>query len=110
MAGDPFKHVPMIRPRILVPTIAEARVMIRDGVKAIPAATVIALTFDERKALEALAGSRKSEARMRDRARIVLLAAFGLGSGAVAREVGCTAGHRVEVTGALRRSPNGGSQ
>ena len=62
------------------------------GMKPIPAATVIALTVEERKALEALAGSRKSEARMHDRARIVLLAASGAGSRAVAREVGCTPG------------------
>jgi transposase len=40
--------------------------------KAIPVATPIALTVKERHELEALAGSRKSEARMRDRARIVL--------------------------------------
>jgi hypothetical protein len=33
--------------------------------KSIPPATVIALSQEERKALEALAGSRKSEARMR---------------------------------------------
>src|ERR1700722_18370253 len=58
------------------------------GMKAIPPATVIALTVEELKALEALAGSRESEARMRDRARIVLLAASGAGSRAVAREVG----------------------
>jgi transposase len=62
------------------------------GMRPIPQATVIALTIEERKALEALAGSRKSEARMRDRARIVLLAASGTGSRAVAREVGCTPG------------------
>ena len=60
--------------------------------KPIPQATVITLTIEERRALEALAGSRKSEARMRDRARIVLLAASGTGSRAVAREVGCTPG------------------
>jgi transposase len=60
--------------------------------KPIPQATVIALTIEERKALEAIAGSRKSEARMRDRARIVLLAASGTGSRAIAREVGCTPG------------------
>ena len=60
--------------------------------KAIPQATVIALTIEERRALEALSGSRKTEARMRDRARIVLLAASGTGSRAVAREVGCTPG------------------
>jgi transposase len=58
--------------------------------KSIPQATVITLTIEERGALEALAGSRKSEARMRDRARIVLLAASGTGSRAVAREIGCT--------------------
>lgn len=62
------------------------------GMKPIPQATVIALTIEERKALEALAGSRKSEARMRDRARIVLLSASGMASRAVAREVGCTPG------------------
>lgn len=62
------------------------------GMKPIPPATVIGLTIEERKALEALAGSRKCEARMRDRARIVLLAASGTGSRAVAREVGCTPG------------------
>jgi hypothetical protein len=60
--------------------------------KAIPLATTIALTIKERLELEALAGSRKSEARMRDRARIVLLAASGIGLGAIAREVGCTPG------------------
>jgi len=60
--------------------------------KSIPLATVVTLTAEERRALEALAGSRKSEARMRDRARIVLLAASGLGSRAVAREAGCTPG------------------
>jgi hypothetical protein len=49
--------------------------------KPIPQATMIALTTKERQVLEALAGSGKSEARMRDRARIVLLAASGLGSG-----------------------------
>src|SRR5579883_3519447 len=58
----------------------------------IPSATPITLTADERTALEALANSRKSEARMRDRARIVLLAAEGLASRAIGREVGCTPG------------------
>jgi hypothetical protein len=38
--------------------------------KFIPDATPVALTSEERQALEALAGSRKCEARMRDRARI----------------------------------------
>src|ERR1700733_4881645 len=60
--------------------------------RAIPPATPIALTIQERQELEALAGSRKSEARMRDRARIVLLAASGIASRAIARDVGCTPG------------------
>src|SRR3954451_7406659 len=60
--------------------------------KAIPLATPIALTIEERQELEAFAGSRKSEARMRDRARIVLLAAAGIGSRAIGREVGCEPG------------------
>lgn len=60
--------------------------------KPIPQATVVVLTLEERRALDALAGSRKSEARMRERARIVLLAASGLGSRAIAREVSCTPG------------------
>jgi len=60
--------------------------------RTIPPATEITLTTEERQALEALAGSRKSEARMRERARIVLLAAAGLPSRAIAREVGCTPG------------------
>jgi transposase len=60
--------------------------------KIISAATPVALTPEERQALEALAGSRKAEARMRDRARIVLLAGAGRASRAIAREVGCTPG------------------
>jgi transposase len=60
--------------------------------RAIPQATKITLTSEERQALEALAGSRKSEARMRDRARIVLGAAAGLASRAIARDVACTPG------------------
>ncbi|MBV8456353.1 MAG: IS630 family transposase, partial [Acetobacteraceae bacterium] len=56
--------------------------------RAIPPATKIILTEEERRALEALARSRKSEARMQERARIVLLAASELASRAVAREVG----------------------
>jgi transposase len=60
--------------------------------KLIPEATAVALTSEERQALEALAGSRKCEARMRDRARIVLLASAGMASRAIARAVGCTPG------------------
>jgi transposase len=50
------------------------------------------LTAGERQALKALANSRKSEARMRDRAQIVLLAADGMASRAIGREVGCEPG------------------
>ena len=39
------------------------------GMKPIPQATVVSLTAEERHAMEALAGSRKGEARMRDRAQ-----------------------------------------
>jgi transposase len=60
--------------------------------RSIPRATPIALTAEERRTLEVLAGSRKSEARMKERATIVLLAAEGLGSRAIAREVGCMPG------------------
>src|ERR1700751_1349600 len=60
--------------------------------KIIPAATPIALTPEERQVLEALANSRKAEAGMRDRARIVLLASTSMASRAIGREVGCTPG------------------
>ena len=60
--------------------------------RSIPPATPIILASDERIALEGLANSRRSEARMRDRARIVLLAADGLASRAIGRAVGCTPG------------------
>lgn len=53
------------------------------GMKAIPAVTTVALTIEERRGLEALAGSFKSGARMRDPARIVLPAASGIGSRAL---------------------------
>src|ERR1700732_3481921 len=54
--------------------------------KIIPAPTTVELTPEERQVLEALAGSRKAEARMRDRARIVLVASAGMASRAIARE------------------------
>lgn len=58
----------------------------------VPQATPIVLTAEERQALEALAGSRKVEARLKERARIVLLAAQGVASRAIGREVGCEPG------------------
>jgi ribonuclease D len=60
--------------------------------KIIPAATIVALTPDERQVLRQLAGSRIAEARVRDRARSVLLASAGMASRAIARQVACTPG------------------
>jgi transposase len=58
----------------------------------IPKATLVVLTEEERAELERLARSSKSEHRLRQRAQIVLLAAQGLATRAVARRVGCTTG------------------
>jgi transposase len=58
----------------------------------IPEATPIRLTKEERTELEALARSTKTEHRLRQRARIVLLAADGEGTRAIARAVHCTIG------------------
>jgi transposase len=55
-------------------------------------ATPIELTEDERAELERLARSTKTEYRRRQRARIVLLAADGLATRAIARTIGCTIG------------------
>jgi transposase len=60
--------------------------------KIVPCATVITLSTDERAVLEALSRSTKSEARMRFRARIVLLAADGMGTREIGRVMGCTTG------------------
>ena len=58
----------------------------------IPEATLIVLTEKERVELESLVRSTKTEYRMRQRARIVLLAADDRASRAIGREVGCTTG------------------
>ena len=58
----------------------------------IPEAMAIILTAAERTELEGLARSTKTEHRLRQRARIVLLAAEGLASRAIGRAVGCTTG------------------
>lgn len=58
----------------------------------VPRATPIILTDEERSELESLARSTKSEHRMRQRAQIVLSAANGLATRAIARQVGCTTG------------------
>lgn len=58
----------------------------------IPEATPIMLTEAERTELDGLARSTKTEYRLCRRARIVLLAADGMATRAVARAVGCTTG------------------
>ena len=55
-------------------------------------ATQIILTQAERAELEGLARSTKTEYRLRQRARIVLLAADGMKTRAIGRAVGCTTG------------------
>jgi transposase len=59
---------------------------------AIREATVIRLSADERATLAAWARASTSEQRVAERARIVLLAADGLASRAIGREVGCARG------------------
>lgn len=59
---------------------------------AIQEATPIVLTVDERSTLDGWVRSSKTEQRLVERARIVLLAADGLASRAIAREVGCARG------------------
>jgi transposase len=58
----------------------------------IPEATAVILTAEERNELQSLARSTKTEHRLRQRARIVLLAADGTASRAIGRAVGCTTG------------------
>jgi transposase len=58
----------------------------------IPEATPIALTDEERTELEGWARSTKTEHRRRQRARIVLMAAEGTPTRAIARAVHCTIG------------------
>jgi transposase len=60
--------------------------------RGIPDATPIILTLEERSELEGLAHSTKTEHRLRQRARIVLMAADGQPTRAIARAVGCTIG------------------
>jgi transposase len=60
--------------------------------KGIPEATPIILTEEERAELEALVRSTKTEYRMCQRARIVLLAASGMKTRAIGWTVDCTTG------------------
>jgi len=55
-------------------------------------ATPINLTDQERTELEGLSRSSKTEHRLRQRARIVLLASSGMATRAIGRMVGCTTG------------------
>jgi transposase len=55
-------------------------------------ATAIVLTEEERVALEGLMRSPRTERRLAERAAIVLLAARGLATRAIHRELGCTIG------------------
>ena len=55
-------------------------------------ATPIVLREAERAELDGLARSTKTEYRLRQRSRIVLLAAEGLATRAIARAIGCTVG------------------
>jgi transposase len=59
---------------------------------AIGEATPIVLTADERATLEGWARSSKTERRLVERARVVLLAAAGMASRAIGRELGCARG------------------
>ena len=56
---------------------------------AIRDATPIVLTADERIMLESWVRSGTTEQRLVERAQVVLLAAAGTGSRAIARELGC---------------------
>ena len=60
--------------------------------KRIPEATPIILTDEERSELDRLVRSTKTQHRLRQRARIVLLAAGGLATREIGRKVGCTTG------------------
>ena len=73
----------------------------------IPEATLGILTMEERADLDRLARSRRS---LRQRARIVLLAANGMASRTIGRAVGCTTGTGLEVAGPLCREAACGSR
>jgi hypothetical protein len=66
--------------------------MIQGCMSGIPEATLIVLSEYERTELLALVRSRKTEYRLRQRARIVLLAADGIATRAIGRLAGCTTG------------------
>ena len=79
--------------------------------RGIPEATVIILMAEERAELEGLARSTKTEHRLRQRARIVLLAADGVAWRAERSDGRLMYNrHGVEVAGALRREAACGSR
>ena len=71
--------------------------------KSIPEATPIILTKEERAELEGLARSTKTEHRLRQRARIVLVGGGWLANARDRPRGGLYNGHGLEVAGALRR-------
>ncbi len=75
-----------------------------------PEATVVILMAEEREEFEGLARSTKTEHRLRQRARIVLLAADGVASRAIGQGGWMYNRHGVEVAGALRREAASGSR
>jgi transposase len=66
--------------------------VIQGCMSGIPEATPITLAAEERAALESLARSPKTEHRLRQRAGIVLMAADGAATRAIARAIRCTTG------------------
>ena len=78
--------------------------------RGIPEATVIILMAEERAELEGLARSMKTEHRLRQRARIVLLAAGRRGEPSDRTGGWMYNRHGVEVAGALRREAACGSR
>src|SRR3974390_784478 len=82
--------------------------MIQGCMTNIPEATPIRLTQEERAELEALARSTKTQYRLRQRARIVLLAADGMATRAIGRAVGCTTGTASKWRGGYAEKRRGG--
>src|SRR5260221_4346296 len=76
--------------------------------RCIPEATAIVLTREERATLEGLARSTRTEHRLRQRARIVLLAASGTATAAIGRAVGCTTGTASKWRGGCAPAPRCG--
>jgi hypothetical protein len=76
----------------------------------IPEATAIVLTAAKRAELDGLARSTRAEYRLRQRARIVLLAAEGMATRAITRTGWLHHRDGEQVTGAVRREAPGRSR